>query len=82
MAAREAVRAVHDALPLLRMSRSVEIVTMNAPSAEGKDADAKSLSAHLANHGIEVETNVLQLKTAEEQSHYESILSKAITTFW
>jgi nucleotide-binding universal stress UspA family protein len=80
---REAVRAVHDALPLLRMSRSVEIVTMIAPSAEGKDADAKSLSAHLANHGIEVGTNVLQLKTAEEheslrkhleQGHYDLLV--------
>jgi nucleotide-binding universal stress UspA family protein len=80
---REAVRAVHDALPLLRMSRSVEIVTMIAPSAEGKDADARSLSAHLANHGIEVGTNVLQLKTAEEheslrkhleQSHYDLLV--------
>jgi nucleotide-binding universal stress UspA family protein len=61
---REAVRAVHDALPLLRMSRSAEIVTMIAPSAESKDAEAKSLLAHLANHGIEVGTNILQLKTA------------------
>jgi nucleotide-binding universal stress UspA family protein len=80
---REAVRAVHDALPLLRMSRSVEIVTMIAPSAEGKDADAKSLSAHLANHGIEVGTNVLQLKTPAEheslrkhleQGHYDLLV--------
>jgi nucleotide-binding universal stress UspA family protein len=80
---REAVRAVHDALPLLRMSRSVEIVTMIAPSARGKDADAKSLSAHLANHGIEVGTNVLQLKTAGEheslrkhleQGHYDLLV--------
>jgi nucleotide-binding universal stress UspA family protein len=56
---------------------------MIAPSAEGKDADAKSLSAHLANHGIEVGTNVLQLKTAGEheslrkhleQGHYDLLV--------
>ena len=62
---------------------------MIAPSAEGKDADAKSLSAHLANHGIEVGTNVLQLKTAEEheslrkhleQGHYDLLVMGATRT--
>jgi nucleotide-binding universal stress UspA family protein len=80
---REAVRAVHDALPLLRMSRSVQIVTMIGPSADSDEVDAKSLSVHLANHGIEVGTDVLQLKTAEEneslrkhleQGHYDLLV--------
>jgi nucleotide-binding universal stress UspA family protein len=63
---REAVRAVHDALPLLRLSRSIQIVKMIRPSAEDNEADATSLSVHLANHGIKVGTNVLQIRTAEE----------------
>jgi len=63
---REAVRAVHDAFPLLRLSRSVQIVTMIHPSAEDDEVDAKSLSAHLANHGIKVGTNVPPIRTVEE----------------
>jgi nucleotide-binding universal stress UspA family protein len=63
---REAVRAVHDALPLLRLAPSVQIVTMIAPSAADDDVDARSLSTHLANHGIEVGANVLLIRTAKE----------------
>jgi nucleotide-binding universal stress UspA family protein len=63
---REAVRAVHDALPLLRLSRSIQIVTMIRPSAKDDEVDARSLSAHLANHGIKTGTDVLQIRTAEE----------------
>jgi nucleotide-binding universal stress UspA family protein len=48
---REAVRAVHDALPLLTLSKSVEIVTIIAPAAVKSNNDAKRLSQHLANHG-------------------------------
>ncbi len=63
---REAVRAVHDALPLLRLSRSVQIVTMNGPAADGDEVDAKSLSAHLGNHGIEISTEIVSMRTAKE----------------
>jgi nucleotide-binding universal stress UspA family protein len=56
---REAVRAVHDALPLLHLSRSVQIVRIIDPADdEGGELDTKSLSAHLTNHGIEVEPDV------------------------
>jgi len=80
---REAVRAVHDALPLLRLSRSVQIVTMIPPSAQDNEVDAKSLSAHLAKHGIEIGTDVLQIRTVEEhaslrkqieQGHYDLLV--------
>jgi nucleotide-binding universal stress UspA family protein len=80
---REAVRTVHDALPLLRLSQSVQIVTTIGPSAEGNEVDAKSLSAHLANHGIEVSSDVLQIRTAKEheslreqiaQGHYDLLV--------
>jgi nucleotide-binding universal stress UspA family protein len=56
---REAVRAVHDALPLLRLSQSVQIVTIIRSSVDQNDVDKKSLLAHLSNHGIKVGTNVL-----------------------
>jgi nucleotide-binding universal stress UspA family protein len=67
---REAVRAVHDALPLLRLSSSVQIVTIIPPSAEDTEVDAASLSAHLAKHGIEIETDMIQIRTVEE---YDSL---------
>jgi nucleotide-binding universal stress UspA family protein len=63
---REAVRAVHDALPLLRLSQWVQIVTMVRPSAEHAEIDARSLSTHLANHGITLGRVVLQIRSAEE----------------
>jgi nucleotide-binding universal stress UspA family protein len=65
---REAVRAVHDALPLLRLSQSAQIVTVIGPTAADGEADAERLSAHLANHGIEVGSNVLQIKSDEEHN--------------
>jgi len=80
---REAVRAVHDALPLLRLSRSIQIVTMVRSSAENNEVDGKSLSAHLANHGIEARMDILQIRTVEEhealrkqieQGHYDLVV--------
>lgn len=80
---REAVRAVHDALPLLRLSQSVQIVKMIPISAADDEVDAKSLSAHLANHGIQVEAQVLEIRSADEhgslrrqieQGHYDLVV--------
>lgn len=80
---REAVRAVHDALPLLRLSQSVQIVTVTAPSAKDDEVEAKSLSAHLANHGVKLETDILQigapdehesLRNQIEQGHYDLLV--------
>ena len=63
---REAVRAVHDALPVLRLSRSVDIVEVVSQSAENYGVDAKRLAEHLANHGVEVVSEVLRGTTLEE----------------
>jgi nucleotide-binding universal stress UspA family protein len=63
---REAVRAIHDALPLLQMSGSVQIVRMIPSSDEGDEADVKKLAAHLVNHGIDVSPAPLLVRTAEE----------------
>jgi nucleotide-binding universal stress UspA family protein len=58
---RESIRAIHDALPLLALSRSVQIVTVNAVSDAAGETDADSLSVHLANHGIQVEDHVARI---------------------
>jgi nucleotide-binding universal stress UspA family protein len=80
---REAVRAVHDALPLLALSQSVEIVSIIAPSAAASCDDAGRLSAHLANHGIKVDAEAVQIRSEEEplalrrqleKSHYDLLV--------
>ncbi|MFI4972936.1 MAG: universal stress protein [Caulobacterales bacterium] len=63
---REAVRAVHDAMPLLRLARSIDILTMLGPSAMQDEADGQDLSAHLAHHGIDVKTELRQIATRDE----------------
>jgi nucleotide-binding universal stress UspA family protein len=65
---REAVRAVHDALPLLRLSQSVQIVMMVSQSELDRGVDDRSLPAHLANHGIKFGANILHVRTAEEHA--------------
>jgi nucleotide-binding universal stress UspA family protein len=74
---REAVRAVHDALPLLALSQSVEIVTVIPPSAVESDDDAKHLSAHLANHGIKIEGGAIQIRAEEEPITLRKQMEKA-----
>ena len=63
---REAVRAVHDALPLLALSQSVDIVTIISPSAVESVDDAMHLSSHLANHGIKIEAGAIQIRSEQE----------------
>jgi nucleotide-binding universal stress UspA family protein len=70
---REAVRAVHDALPLLHLSRSVQIVKVIDPDNEGDELDAKSLSAHLTNHGIEVESNLMPIRALKEHEALDKL---------
>ena len=80
---REAVRSVHDALPLLRLARSVQVVTIIRPSAEDSEADAASLLAHLAKHRIEIGMDTLQIRADDEhaslrkqieQGHYDLLV--------
>lgn len=63
---REAVRAIHDALPLLRLSRSVQILTVTSQSAADSKADAENLFAHLAKHGVKTGSDELQLSALED----------------
>jgi nucleotide-binding universal stress UspA family protein len=74
---REAVRAVHDVLPLLALSQSVEIVTIIPPSAAESDEDSKHLSAHLANHGIKIEGGVIQIRAEKESLALQKQMEEA-----
>ena len=50
---RECVRAVHDAIPLLKRMGSVQVATIDRP-VEGERRDASALIDHLARHGIKL----------------------------
>lgn len=63
---REAVRAIHDALPLLRLAQSVRILTLMAPHAT--NSDVESMVRHLARHGIGCETEFPQFWNVEEHA--------------
>lgn len=61
-ARREAVRAVHDALPILAKADSVEVLSINPkdnPSGEGDIAGA-DLCLHLARHGVKAEAHTIR----------------------
>ena len=73
---REAVRSVHDALPLLNLSKSVDIVTLIPPSAKAGDVDATSLSAHLSHHGIRVGSRVLRIKSSDESKALQNEINQ------
>jgi len=51
---REAARAVHDALPLLRAAREVKVLSINPRQGIGGDGDvpAIDIALHLARHGV------------------------------
>ena len=56
-AAREAARAVNDALPMLERAQAVDVVTVNpseAPFGHGEEPGA-DIGLHLARHGVKVE---------------------------
>lgn len=53
---REATRAMHDLLPLLRLTTAVEIVMIDPQVAEGRHGEepGADIAAHLARHGLSV----------------------------
>ena len=68
---------MHDALPLLALSQPVEIVTINPSSAAESDNDAEHLSAHLANHEIEIQANVIRIRAEKEPTALRQHIEKA-----
>jgi nucleotide-binding universal stress UspA family protein len=65
---REAVRSIHDALPLLRQAQSVRIVMIIPPTVEDNDIDTASLLTHLARHRIKTGADTLQIRTDDEHA--------------
>lgn len=63
---REAVRAVHDALPLLRLAQSVQIVTVVGVTAGASVSAADRLSEHLAHHGVRIAPDILQIRSDQQ----------------
>lgn len=54
---REAARAVHDALPLLKMAKQVDVVMVDPSVGEGNHGEqpGADIAAYLARHGLAVE---------------------------
>jgi nucleotide-binding universal stress UspA family protein len=77
---REAVRAVHDAIPLLRSADVVEIVVANSEREHIPEDVAKGteLIDHLAYHGIKIdESNVVRLHQKEPSAILDHLRSSA-----
>ncbi len=56
---REAARAVHDALPLIGKSTSVEILVVDTGQFAVDDEPGAALATHLARHGLKVNIKVI-----------------------
>lgn len=53
-ASREATRAVHDAMPILKTADHVTLFT-HGPRSDGRHSDPELMRAHLSRHGVPVE---------------------------
>jgi nucleotide-binding universal stress UspA family protein len=58
-ASREATRAVHDALPLLRRARKVTVLSIDPDDTEEPRIAGADVALHLARHGVPVEAATL-----------------------
>ena len=63
---REAVRAVHDAIPIMQRAEQVEVVSINpiAPGSEERIPSA-DICRHLARHGITANAQTIQARDIE-----------------
>lgn len=73
---REAVRAVHDALPLLSLAHSVYIVTITDSAAASDEADLARLSRHLERHGVSVSQERRQIISVDEHNSLRNELEQ------
>ncbi len=72
---REAVRAIHDALPILQQARRVTVLSINPePSDPRPSLPGSDIAAHLARHAIAIETSYTVAKDIAVGS---AILSRA-----
>lgn len=71
----ESARAVHDALPLLKMAKSVTILEVNPEAGPGPDRlVGAEIAQHLARHGVKVSVVAANEKGASEGA---TILARA-----
>ena len=63
---REAVRAIHDALPFLRSATTVHLLTIVTAPDHNAAEDASNLIAHLASHGVTAESKVTPATRVQE----------------
>lgn len=63
---REAVRAMHDALPLLRSAGTVHLLTIVTASDDNAAEDGRKVIAHLDNHGVAAESKIDQASPSHE----------------
>ncbi|WP_342710803.1 universal stress protein [Bradyrhizobium sp. B124] len=73
---REAVRAVHDALPLLGLAGSVEIITINPSPAAQQAEDTNQLREHLARYGV-ISLEPVAIETGDEAAALREQTEKA-----
>lgn len=75
-ASREAVRAIHDALPLLERAKTVDVLAINPPGGAGGEGDipGADICLHLARHGVNAEANHLE---AHDIAVGDMLLSRA-----
>ncbi|HTH17251.1 MAG TPA: universal stress protein [Magnetospirillum sp.] len=71
-ASREATRAVHDALPLLRRARRTHVLTIN-PEGHG-DIPGADICLHLSRHGVKAECEAV---SCDDLSAGQMLLSRA-----
>lgn len=73
-ASREAMRAIHDALPLLERAKEVHVLTINTPGGSSGAVESADISLHLARHNIKVEAEHIE---ADDINSGDILLSSA-----
>jgi nucleotide-binding universal stress UspA family protein len=72
---RESARAVFDALPLLRMAVSVEILAVN-PKQDGATSPGEDLASALSRHGVKARAVVVNAAARSEGDELTAALAK------
>lgn len=77
---REAARAVHDALPLLKLAESIDVLVVDPEAGEQGDGEqpGADIGTHLARHGLSV--NVISHKRSPGESVATALLRHAAQT--
>lgn len=77
---REATRALHDALPLLKLTESIDVLVVDPEGGEQGDGEqpGADIGAHLAHHGLNV--NVIAYKRSPGETVATALLRHAAQT--